>query len=204
MWHNLRNTALLGTNRMTPSVKTLEELTKLGISIDEPTEATLTGIGTYALAQKAALVLENFEHTMPQTALEETNPYISAQSRQFLMIILENKYKFHVQNQTVLLELYAQTAYTHHKIAPPDVLPIIFTLAVRQMQTNTSAIPHLCGERGIWLWKYYEKTAINQQHMPSPVTYKPVITPYLDKEPNDKSILLTQFMEEMKLSIINT
>jgi hypothetical protein len=61
MEKDLYKTALLGTDRITPSVETCEKLRALGIETDDLTESVLLGIGILAMAERAAPVLVQFE-----------------------------------------------------------------------------------------------------------------------------------------------
>ena len=77
---DLYKTALLGTNRMTPSVSTLDSLREMGIETDDATEAVLTGVGMLGLARKAGFPLVDFEGTLQLPCPMETKKYMSIHS----------------------------------------------------------------------------------------------------------------------------
>ena len=70
MLKDLIKTALMGTNRMTPSVQTLRVLNAWGIDATDLPEAVLLGIGTADLVQKSGYILPNMPTEQLQAAAE--------------------------------------------------------------------------------------------------------------------------------------
>lgn len=83
MEEDLYKTALLGTDRMTPSVSTLG-VAGMGIETDDATEAVLTGIGMLSLARKGGYPLLDFEGELPTPCPIETKSYMTARAAKYM------------------------------------------------------------------------------------------------------------------------
>lgn len=145
MWNDLYKTALLGTNRMTPSVSTLEKLREIGIETDDATEAVLLGVGMLGLAQKAGFPLSNFEGALPTPCPVETKNYMSQKAAQYVKDILDKKMPVFTYLHPIFLNLVAECAIQNNKIVPTHILPKLLDAA------GQAAVLQLSGERGIWL-----------------------------------------------------
>ena len=145
MWDDLYKTALLGTNRMTPSVSTLEKLREMGIETDDATEVVLLGVGILGLAQKAGFPLSDFEYALSIPCPVETKNYMSLKAAQYLKDVLDKKMPVFAYLHPVFLNLVAECAVQNNKIAPIHLLPKLLDMAVQP------AVLQLLGERGIWL-----------------------------------------------------
>lgn len=145
MWDDLYKTALLGTNRMTPSVSTLEKLREMGIETDDATEAVLLGVGMLGLAQKAGFPLSDFEGALPTPCPVETKNYMSQKAAQYVKDILDKKMPVFAYLHPIFLNLVAECAIQNNKIAPIHILPKLLDTA------GQPAVLQLLGERGIWL-----------------------------------------------------
>jgi hypothetical protein len=145
MWDDLYKTALLGTNRMTPSVSTLEKLREMGIETDDATEAVLLGVGMLGLAQKAGFPLSDFEGAFPTPCPVETKNYMSQKAAQYVKDVLDKKLPVFAYLHPVFLNLVSDCAVQNNKIAPIHLLPKSLDAA------GQPAVLQLLGERGIWL-----------------------------------------------------
>ncbi len=163
IWQDLVRTALIGTDKATPSVSTLEELQKLGIQSEEVTEAVLEGAGVLAILRKGAFPLPYFEGDKWTVSENEENPVCSSKSAQHLKEILRGSYRtafpeflFHVEK--------------NKKVLPPEHLPEIFHLfrGDRQLQPVISAV---MGHRGTWLCQINSDWAHFSNKNPLPDVY---------------------------------
>ena len=145
MINDLYKTALLGTNRMTPSVSTLEQLREMEINTDDATEAVLTGIGMLALARKAGYTYSSFKGIMPLQYLPETEKYMSSKAAKYIKDIVDKKMPVFVYMHTLFLYLAAECAVQNNKIAPIDLLPSLLNKA------SHPSVAKILGNRGIWL-----------------------------------------------------
>jgi Family of unknown function (DUF5691) len=169
IWQDLVRTALIGTDKATPSVSTLEELQKLGIPSDEVSEAVLEGAGVLAILRKGAFPLPSFECEKWTISEDEENPVCSSKSAQHLKEILRGAYRtafpeflFHVKK--------------NKKILPPEYLPEIFHLfrGDRQLQPVVSAV---MGNRGTWLCQINSDWAhFSNKILPLDVYFTPLST----------------------------
>jgi hypothetical protein len=158
MWDDLYKTALLGTNRMAPSVSTLEKLREMGIETDDATEAVLTGVGMIGLARKAGFPLSDFEGVLPVACPVETKPYMSLKAAQYLKDVLEKKLPLFHYLHAVFLKLVADCVVQKGKIVPIFLLSDLLdygthgTSSVLLTSDGTSSVLHsMLGERGVWL-----------------------------------------------------
>ena len=145
MEEDLYKTALLGTNRMTPSVSTLEKLREMGIETDDATEAVLTGVGMLALALKAGHPLLEFISNMPLPCPEETKSYMTPKAAHYVKDVLDKKVPIFTYLQSPLFDLVAVCAVQNNKIVPVELLPLLLDRAWQP------SIRLLIGERGLWL-----------------------------------------------------
>jgi hypothetical protein len=148
MWNDLYKTALLGTNRMAPSVSTLEKLRAMGIETDDATEAVLTGVGMIGLARKAGFPLSDFEGVLPVACPAETKPYMSLKAAQYVKDVLEKKLPVFHYLHPVFLKLMADCVVQKGKIVPIFLLSDLLDYCAH----GTSSVLHsMLGERGVWL-----------------------------------------------------
>ncbi len=145
MEEDLYKTALLGTDRMTPSVSTLEKLRGMGIETDDATEAVLTGVGILSLARKGGYPLLNFEGELPVVCPKETQSYMSARAAKYIQDVLDKKIPIYNYLYAPLFQLVAECAAQNNKIVPIGLLP---TLLNGEWQAG---MEQLIGERGKWL-----------------------------------------------------
>ena len=147
--NDLYKTALLGTNRMTPSVSTLDLLREMGIETDDATEAVLTGVGMLGLARKAGFPLMDFEGTLPTACPMETKKYMSLRAANYVQDVLEKKLPVFVYLHAHFLDLIAECATLHNKIVPIFILPTLLEALTLSRPTDPALI--MLGERGVWL-----------------------------------------------------
>ena len=145
MEEDLFKTALLGTDRMTPSVSTLEKLRDMGIETDDATEAVLTCVGMLALARKAGYPLLDFKGELPMPCPLETKTYMSARAAKYIQDIFDKKIPIYNYLYAPFFELVAECAALNNKIVPIGLLP---TLLNGSWQLG---LQQLVGERGKWL-----------------------------------------------------
>jgi hypothetical protein len=145
MEQDLYKTALLGTNRMTPSVSTLEKLKELGIETDDATEAVLTGVGMLTLAQKAGHPLLDFKGKMPSICPSETKSCMTPKAAHYVKDVLDKKVPIFTYLQMAFFDLVAECAVLNNKIVPVELLPLLLERAWQP------SIRQIIGERGLWL-----------------------------------------------------
>ena len=145
MWDDLYKTALLGTDRMTPSVSTLEKLCEMGVETDDATEAVLKGVGMLALARKAGHPLLDFEGAWLPLCPMETKNYMSARAAKYIQDILDKKVPIYAYLQTPFFNLVADCVAQNNKIVPGELLPSLLEKA------GYLNVKPLIGERGLWL-----------------------------------------------------
>ena len=145
MWDELSKTALLGTNRMTPSVSTLEKLREMGIEADDATEAVLTGVGLLSLARKSGYPLLDFESELPQPCIIETKKYMSPNAAKYIQDILDKKIPIYAYLYPAFFQLVADCAVQNNKIVPIGLLPNLLNGSWQL------GLEQLVGERGKWL-----------------------------------------------------
>ena len=143
IWKDLVKTALIGTDKTTPSVSTLVELENLGITTIDSTEAVLQGAGVLTMLRKAGFPLHDYYKEMPQPCAEETKPFCSPKSAQHLREILRGGF------EPALTE-FLYYADLNNKIIPPEYLPNLFSIALKdkKMPAHVSSV---MGNRGAWL-----------------------------------------------------
>jgi hypothetical protein len=158
MWNDLYKTALLGTNRMTPSVSTLEKLREMGIETDDATEAVLLGVGMMGLARKAGFPLSDFEGVLPTVCPAETKSYMSLKAAQYVKDVFDKKLPVFAYLHPVFLNLVGRCVVERGKIVPvPFLLHFLDsrthgTSSVLPMRDGTSSVlQSMLGQRGVWL-----------------------------------------------------
>jgi hypothetical protein len=164
IWQEIIKTALIGTDKTTPSVKTLEKLLNWGVKSDEMAEIVLEGAGISALMQKSGYILQGYAENLPEPAEKEEGVMCSPKSAQHLQKILTDG------NGGLLFEfLYYLQRYK--KRLPTEFLPEILHLARgnKQLQANMASI---IGFRGIWLirqnplWSDFDLNKIDEIKAP--------------------------------------
>jgi hypothetical protein len=143
MSQELIKTALMGTDRSTPSVFLLEKAKTLGIKSDEATEIVLEVAGITALMEKSGLLLNDFDKVMPEAAAIETKHLCSPRSAAQLKEILGGK----MDEAWGEFVYYAQKT---DKIIPPEFLPQLIHYCRGNAQLWVALRP-IIGERGLWL-----------------------------------------------------
>lgn len=143
MWQDLVKVGLIGTDKSTPSVLTLEKLQAWGISTDDITEAVMQGIGTYSLMRKGGFPLKKHDNNIAKSCEKEDKTYISPSSIQHLREIIYGK----LGDALPDFIIHAQSA---NKIVPPDFLPFLLHHCRGNMQLWTM-VKTIIGKRGEWL-----------------------------------------------------
>ncbi len=151
MEEDLYKTALLGTDRMTPSVSTLEKLRSMGIETDDATEAVLTGVGMLSLARKGGYPLLDFEGELPVLCPIETKTYMSARAAKYIQDVLDKKVPIYAYLQTPFFNIVADCAAQNNKIVPVGLLPSLLEKA------GYLNVKPIIGERGLWLAQQKEE-----------------------------------------------
>lgn len=143
MNQELIKTALMGTDRSTPSVFLLEKAKSLGVKSDEATEIVLEVAGITALMEKSGLILKDYDKALPETAVVETKRLCSPRSAAQLKEILNGK----------MDEAWGEFVYyaeKTNKIIPPEFLPLLIHYCRGNAQLWV-ALRSIIGERGLWL-----------------------------------------------------
>ncbi len=163
MEEDLFKTALLGSDRMTPSVSTLEKLREMGIKTDDATEAVLTGVGMLSLARKAGYPILDFEGELPTLCLIETKIYMSARATKYIQDVLDKKIPIYAYLYAPFFQLIAECAELNNKIVPIGLLPTLLN------GSEQLGLEQLIGERGKWLAAQNPKWAsvLSEQKKPT-------------------------------------
>jgi Family of unknown function (DUF5691) len=143
MWQNLIKIALIGTDKSTPSVSTLDTLKEMGIKTEDVSEAVLEGAGMLSLMRKGGYPLESFKGKLPDTCEKETETYISTQAARYLKEILSGKHE-------AALGEFAFYAQQHKKIISPEFLPQLLNFSRNDKEVWAIVHP-IIGKRGEWL-----------------------------------------------------
>ena len=143
--NDLYKTALLGTNRMTPSVSTLEKLHGMGIETDDATEAVLLGVGMLALARKAGYPLLDFKGVLPTPCPLDVKTYMYERAANYIQDILDKKIPVYHYLYAPFFQLAAECAAYNNKIVPTVLLPALLNGSWH------AGLEQLVGERGKWL-----------------------------------------------------
>jgi hypothetical protein len=164
MWNDLVRTALIGTDKATPSVETLQQLEKWGINTADIPDALLTGAGTYAVLRKSSFTPTTHQNPLPSRAKQEEQPYCSGQAARYLIEIIRT------ENNDLLLEFFWHL-HKKNKRLPPESLPILLHKC-RGNEMLWEMISPFVGERGWWL--------AQQNSAWSHLTQKPADTNWLN------------------------
>lgn len=143
MNQELIKTALMGTDRSTPSVFLLEKAKTLGVKSDEATEIVLEVAGITALMEKSGMILNDHVKDLPKIAATETKRLCSPRSAAQLKEILNGK----------MDEAWGEFVYYAEKtdkIIPPEFLPQLIHYCRGNAQLWVALRP-IIGERGLWL-----------------------------------------------------
>lgn len=142
-WKDLAKTALIGTDRVTPSVATLELLEELGVQAQDVTEVVLKGAGIMALLRKGGIELPDFAGSIPNACEPETQRYISSKSISHLKEILRG-------GHSLALNEFLYFAFRNERLIVPDLLPEVFEVA-KNDDKAVKILPYVVGNRGVWL-----------------------------------------------------
>lgn len=143
MWSDLVKTALIGTDKATPSVETLEKLHSLGVQSDEVTEAVLEGAGVVHFMKKSGYILKEFTGEIAESAEKETLKYCSTKSSQHLKKVLTDS------NGALLIEFLYHIKKNNKQLSP-ELLPDILHQC-RGNKQLADMIKPVIGKRGKWL-----------------------------------------------------
>jgi Family of unknown function (DUF5691) len=143
MNQELIKTALMGTDRSTPSVFLLEKAKTLGVKSDEVTEIVLEVAGITSLMEKSGLMLKDFDKALPEAAAVETKSLCSIRTAAHLKEILSGK----MDEAWGEFVFYAEKT---NKIIPPEFLPQLIHYCRGNAQLWVALRP-IIGERGLWL-----------------------------------------------------
>ena len=155
MWQNLVKTALIGTDKSTPSVFTLEKLKEMGIKTEDVAESILEGAGVLSLMRKGGFPLEDFKNEMPEPSEIEIEQFCSTQSARHLKEILTGRHG-------AALGEFAFYAKQYKKIIAAEFLPQILHFSRSNKEVWVLVRP-IIGKRGEWLlkqnkdWAHLEK-----------------------------------------------
>ena len=155
MWRNLVKTALIGTDKSTPSVSTLDTLEGMGVKTDDIAQTVLQGVGILSLMRKGGFPLMDFNGALPEACETEIEQFCSTQSVQHLKEILTGKH-------SEAMGEFAFYAQQYKKIMPPEILPQLLHFSRSNKQLWAIVRP-IIGKRGEWLlkqnsdWKHLEK-----------------------------------------------
>jgi hypothetical protein len=165
MWQNLIKTSLIGTDKSTPSVQTLEKLKEMGVKADDVSEIVLTGAGMLSLMRKGGYPLSDFNGTLPVLCDSETALVCSLKSVSHLKAILYGDYEEALEEFLFLLK-------NHKTVLPAHFLPKLFHYC-RGNQVLWAMVEPVIGQKGKWLlqqnedWVHLSKMPINTRNMDS-------------------------------------
>ena len=169
VWQDLVKTALIGTDKATPSVSTLEKLENMGVKAIDIAEIVLEGAGVFTILRKGGLPLNDFKGLLPEFCEIEVAKQCSSKSAHHLKEILFGKKDNQIGEALIEFIFYAQK---NNKILPFELLPPLFH-AYRGDKKMSKILKTIIGKRGIWLAKqnpdwfvYIEKTVENIDFMP--------------------------------------
>jgi hypothetical protein len=149
VWQDLVKIALIGTDKATPSVSTLENLENMGISTVDTAEIVLEGAGVLTLLRKAGFPLIDFKETLPEMCELEILKACTSKSAQHLKEILFGK-KVKVMGEAFIEFIFH--AQKNNKILPYEFLPSLFHLFRGDNKMN-GILKAVIGKRGTWLAK---------------------------------------------------
>ena len=149
VWQDLVKTALIGTDKATPSVSTLENLEKMGIHSEDTAEMVLQGAGVLTMLRKGGFPLHDFMEAMPEICETENGRQCTSKSAQHLKEILNPKKDRQWGEALLEFIFYAQR---NNRILPFELLPSLFHLFRGDKKMN-EIIKTVIGKRGTWLAK---------------------------------------------------
>ena len=149
VWQDLVKIALIGTDKATPSVSTLENLKNMGIKAVDTAEVVLEGGGVLTMLRKGGLPLNDFQGALPEICEAENGRQCSSKSAQHLKEILNQKKDRQLGEALLEFIFYAQK---NNKILPSELLPTLFHLFRGDKKMN-EILKKVIGKRGIWLAK---------------------------------------------------
>ena len=149
VWQDLVKTALIGTDKATPSVSTLENLEKMGIKAVDIAEIVLEGAGVLTMLRKGGLPLNDFKEVLPEICEVENGRQCSSKSAKHLKEILNPKKDRQLGGALLEFIFYAQK---NNKILPFELLPSLFHL-FRDDKKMNEILKKVIGKRGAWLAK---------------------------------------------------
>lgn len=161
MWRDLIKTSLIGTDKCTPSVSTLEKLQEMGIKADDVSEIVLQGAGMLTLMRKGGYPLKDFKGALPELCEEETANFCSNQSVVHLRAILGGEYE-------EALEEFLFFVRQHKKVLPATFLPQLLHYC-RGNRVLWALVEPVIGNKGRWLlkqnedWSHLSKTPSNTE-----------------------------------------
>jgi Family of unknown function (DUF5691) len=163
MWQDLIKTSLIGTDKSTPSVQTLEKLKEMGVKADDASEIVLTGAGMLCLMRKGGYPLSDFRGTLPVLCEAETALGCSPKSVSHLKAILYGDYEEALEEFLFLLK-------THNTVLPAQFLPKLFHYC-RGNRVLWAMVEPVIGQKGKWLlqqnedWVHLAKMPKNIQNL---------------------------------------
>ena len=149
VWQDLVKTALIGTDKATPSVSTLEKLEKMGVKAVDTAEVVLEGAGVFTILRKGGFPLNDFNGVLPEMCEVEMAKQCSSKSAHHLKEILFGKKDGQMGEALIEFIFYAQK---NNKILPFELLPPLFHLFRGDKKMNV-ILKTVIGKRGAWLAK---------------------------------------------------
>ena len=149
VWQDLVKTALIGTDKATPSVSTLENLEKMGIHSEDTAEIVLQGAGVLTMLRKGGFPLNDFNEALPEVCEVEMAKQCSSKSAHHLKEILFGKKDRQMGEALIEFIFYAQK---NNKILPFELLPPLFHTFRGDKKMNV-ILKTVIGKRGTWLAK---------------------------------------------------
>ena len=149
VWQDLVKTALIGTDKATPSVSTLENLEKMGIHAVDSTEVVLEGAGVFTMLRKGGFPLNDFNEALPEVCEVEMSKQCTPKSAHHLKGILIGKKDRQLGEALIEFIFYAQK---NNKILPFELLPPLFH-TFRGDKKMSEILKAVIGKRGTWLAK---------------------------------------------------
>jgi hypothetical protein len=148
MWQDLIKTSLIGTDKCTPSVSTLEKLNEMGVKAEDVSEIVLTGAGMLCLMRKGGYPLSDFKGMLPELCESETALICSSKSVSHLKAILDGDYE-------EALEEFLSLLKTHNAVLPAQFLPKLFHYC-RGNRVLWAMVEPVIGQKGKWLLQQNE------------------------------------------------
>lgn len=149
VWQDLVKTALIGTDKATPSVSTLENFEKMGIHSEDTAGIVLQGAGVLTMLRKGGFPLNDFNEALPEVCEAEMAKQCTSKSAHHLKEILFGKKDRQMGEALIEFIFYAQK---NNKILPFELLPSLFHLFRGDKKMN-AFLKKVIGKRGIWLAK---------------------------------------------------